>query len=94
MTWPPTSMRSPSTFTVVGKAAMHGIVAQEMRVGLDGTEIVDARRPAMSLRPDSDDGPQDQTADAAKSVDRHANCHDLPLILQDAEAPPRPRLRR
>src|SRR6516165_4002887 len=58
------------------KAAVNAVVAQEMRIGLDRTEVVDAD--------DLDLGvlvfvsrPQDQPADAAKAVDRNSYRHDL-----------------
>src|SRR5882762_7822092 len=55
-----------------------------MRVGLDGAEIVDADDCDVGASR-LDNRSEDQAADAAKSIDRHANCHDLPLVLEARE---------
>ncbi len=57
-----------------GEAAMHGIEAQQMGVGLDRAEIVDADHLDI-LAAGFRDGAQDIAADAAKSVDRDPDCH-------------------
>ena len=64
---------------LAGEAAVHGIVAQQVRVGLDRGEIVDGDDFDI-LALGFDDGAQDIAADAAKSVDGNANRHipDLP----------------
>ena len=53
---------------------MHGIEAQQMGVGLDRAEIVDADDFDI-LAAGFRDRPQDVAADAAKSVDRDPDCH-------------------
>ena len=70
----PTLMVSPLTVTVAGKAAVHAVVAQQMRVGFDRAEIVDADHLDV-LAAGFGDGAQDVAADAAKSVDGDPNCH-------------------
>ena len=53
---------------------MHAVEAQQMGVGLDRAEIVDADHldvPTAGLG----DGAQDVAADAAKPVDCDADCH-------------------
>ena len=66
---------------LAGKAAVHGIEAQQVRVGLDRSEIVDGDDfdiVAVGL----DDGAQDIAADAAKAVNGNANGHiSLPGLL-------------
>ena len=60
---------------------VHGVVAQEMRVGFDRAEIVDADDldvAAVVL----DDGAQDQTPDAPEAVDGDPDSHDTSLPLQ------------
>ena len=75
------------------KAAVHAVIAQQMRVGLDRPEIVD---------PDHFDfgvlmlvgRAQDQAANAAKTVDCNPYCHDLAPpagFRQSIEASGRPR---
>ena len=55
---------------------MHQIVAQQMGVGLDRAEIVDADH--LDIRAAGlGDGPQDVAANAAKSVDRDPDCHSI-----------------
>src|SRR3984893_12639623 len=53
---------------------MHGIKAQEMGVGLDRAEIVDANHLDI-LAAGFGDGPQYVAADAAAPVDRDPDCH-------------------
>ncbi len=53
---------------------MHGIVAQQMGVGLDRGEIVDGDDFDI-VAPGFDGGAQNVAADAAKSVDGYANRH-------------------
>ena len=53
---------------------MHGVVAQQMRVGLDRAEIVDADDLDV-VAAGFDDGAQHVAADAAESVDGNANRH-------------------
>src|SRR5207247_4401033 len=53
---------------------MHGVETQQMGVGLDRAEIVDADHLDI-LAAGFRDGPQDIAADAAKSVDRYPDCH-------------------
>ncbi len=53
---------------------MHGVEAQQMRVGLDRSEVVDADHldvPAAGFG----DGSEDVAADAAKPVDCDPDCH-------------------
>ena len=81
---------------------MHGVEAQQMRVGLDRAEIVDADDLDI-LAAGLGDGPQDVAADAAKPVDRDPDCHarlsfkcrshaprDFPRGVLTAERPVRP----
>jgi hypothetical protein len=49
-------------------------MAQEMGVGLDRTQIVDADHLDIAM-PALDDRSKDKTADAAEPVDRYPNCH-------------------
>ncbi len=60
---------------LAGEAAVHAVVAQQMRVGLDRPQIVDADDLDV-LAPALGDGAQDVAADAAKPVDGYADCHD------------------
>ena len=53
---------------------MHEIVAQQMGVGLDRAEIVDADHFDV-VAAGFGDGAQDIAADAAKPVDRDPDCH-------------------
>ena len=57
-----------------GKAAMDGIEAQQMGVGLDRAEIVDADHFDV-LAAGFGNGAQHIAADAAKPVDRDPDCH-------------------
>ena len=56
---------------LAGKAAVHAVVAQQMRVGLDRREIVDGDDFDV-VAAGFDDGAQDIAADAAKPVDGNA----------------------
>src|SRR5262249_50721867 len=58
------------------EASVHRIETQEMGVGLDRAEIVDADDFDI-LAAGLGDGPQDVAADAAKPVDCDADCHLL-----------------
>ena len=53
---------------------MHEVEAEQMGVGLDRAEIVDADDLDV-LAPGFDDGAQDVAADAAEPVDRDPNGH-------------------
>ena len=53
---------------------MHGVVAQQMRIGLDRGEIVNGDDLDI-LAPSLDRGAQDIAADAAEAVDGYANRH-------------------
>ncbi len=53
---------------------MHGIEAQQMGIGLDRAEIVDADHFDI-LAAGLGDGAQHVAADAAKPVDRDPDCH-------------------
>ena len=64
---------------LAGKAPVDGIVAQQMRVRLHGAEIVD-RHDLDVLAPGFHDGPQDISADPAKSVDCDAHGHHFLLL--------------
>jgi hypothetical protein len=75
---------------LAGEAAMHGVVAEEMRVGLDRAEIVEAEDLDV-LAAALDDGAQDQAADAAETVDGDFDCHLLPLLLLTTATPSRVR---
>src|SRR6516225_4606563 len=57
---------------LAGKAAVHGIEAQQMRIGLDRGEIVDADDLDIGT-PRFGDGPQHVPADAAEPVDAYTN---------------------
>ena len=80
--WPAAIMCSPSTVTLAGEAAMHAVIAQQMRVGLDRSQIVhgdDLDVAAAAL----DDRAQYQTPDAAEAVDRDSQSHSLtPCSMQ------------
>ena len=68
----PTLIESPSTLTSPGKAAVHGIEAQQMRIGLDRGEIVDGHDlDVLAVR--FGDGAQHVAADTAKPVDGDTN---------------------
>ena len=56
------------------EAAMHAVVAQQMRIGLDRAEIVDGDDVDV-LAAGFMDGAQDVAADAAKSVDGNSDGH-------------------
>ena len=66
---------------------MHGIEAQQMGVGLDRAEVVDADHLDV-LAAGLGDGAQHVAADAAKPVDCDPDCH-LVLLLLIANADPR-----
>ena len=70
----PTSMVSPSTFTLPGKRPCTRVEAEEVGVGLDRAEIVD-RHDLDVLAVGLDDGAQYVAADAAEAVDRDLHCH-------------------
>src|SRR6476659_8191987 len=74
-----------------GEAAMYGIVAKQVCVGLDRGEIVDGEDLDV-LAPGLDGGAQNVAADAAKSVDRYAYRHNEVSLrfLTDARAQPWP----
>ena len=59
---------------LVREAAVHAVVAQQMRVGLDRAEIVDGDDLDV-LAAGFVDGAQDVAADAAKSVDGNSDGH-------------------
>src|SRR5262249_14458929 len=59
---------------LAGEAAVHAVVAQQMRVGLDRPEIVDADHLDI-LAARLGDRAQDIAADAAKSVDPDPDGH-------------------
>ena len=66
---------------LAGKAAVHGIEAQQMRVGLDRRQIVH-RDDFDVVTVGLDHGAQDIAADAAESIDGDANRHScLPVSL-------------
>ena len=64
---------------LAGEAAMHGVVAQQMRIGLDRGEIVHGDDLDI-LAPSLDHGAQDIAADAAEAVDGYANRHAFLVI--------------
>jgi hypothetical protein len=70
----PTLIESPSTVTVPGKRPCTESKAQQMGIGLDRAEIVDPDHFDI-LAAGFRNRPQDIAADAAKSVDRDADCH-------------------
>ena len=53
---------------------MHGIIAQQMRVGFHRAQIVQRHHFDVAA-PAFHDGAQHKTPDAAKAVDRNADCH-------------------
>ena len=53
---------------------MDGVIAQQMRIGLDRAEVVDADNLDV-LAAGLGDSPQDVAADAAKTVNTDADCH-------------------
>ncbi len=57
-----------------GEAAVHGIEAQQVRIGLDRAEVVDADNLDV-LAAGLGDGAQHIAADTPKPVDRDADCH-------------------
>src|SRR3954467_12660745 len=57
-----------------GETAMDAVEAKQMGIGLDRAEVVDADYLDV-LAAGLGDGPQDVTADAAKTVDSDADCH-------------------
>ena len=59
---------------LAGKAAVHAVVAQEVRVGLDRAEIVDADHLDLGVLV-LVSGAQHQAADAAETVDRNPYRH-------------------
>ena len=75
----PTSKLS-SSMHGAGKAAVHTVVFQKVRIGLDGAEIVD-RDDARSVRRALDDAAQDVAPDAAEPVDREPDGHDILLAV-------------
>src|SRR4029079_2183008 len=62
-----------------GEPPVHGVVAQQMRVGLDGREIVDGDDLDI-VPPGFDRGAQDIAADAAESVDGYPYRHFADLL--------------
>ena len=68
---------------LAGKFAMHGIVAQQMRVGFDGAQIVYAHHHDV-LTLGLHDRAQNQPPDAAEPVDRDAHCHVTFLLMLSA----------
>ncbi len=56
---------------------MDGIVAQQMRIGLDRAEVVD-RHDLNIIAPRFDDRAQHVPTDPAKAVDRYLDSHRFP----------------
>ena len=68
-----------------GEAAMDTVIADEMGIGLDRTEIVD--RDDFDIGAARfDDRPKHIATDAAKTVDCDANCHEGPPLRYAAMA--------
>ena len=66
-----------------GEAAVHAVVAQQMRVGFDGAEIVDGDHLDIGAA-GFYDGAQHVTPDAAEAVDGNFHCHGgSPSSCQD-----------
>ena len=66
-----------------GEAAVDRIVAEQVGVGLDRTQIVD--RHNLDIRAARfDDGAQDVAADAAKSIDGNLDGHGVPFLGCDS----------
>ena len=72
---------------------MHGVKAQQMGIGLDRSEIVDADHLDI-LAAGLGDGPQDVAADAAKPVDCDPDCHAVSPLIAGAVPAGRGALRR
>jgi hypothetical protein len=70
-----------------GKTAVYGVVSEEMRVRLDGAEIVDTHDDNIAAF-GFHDRAQDKSADAAKTVDRDADGHEF-LLIAEAGRPAR-----
>src|SRR3546814_7234935 len=58
------------------ETAMHAVIAEQMRIGLDRAEIVDADHFDVGAAA-FDNGTQHIAADAAETVNRNANRHDF-----------------
>ena len=58
------------------EAAVDAVVAEQMGVGLDRAEVVDGNDLDVVVAVALDDGAEDVAADAAKAIDRDADCHD------------------
>ena len=73
--WAPADVdRIAGHFHLMREAAVHGIEAKQMGVGLDGTEIVDGDNLDVGAA-GFHDRPQDVAPDASKTVDRNLHCH-------------------
>src|SRR5690606_12739838 len=60
---------------LVRELAVHAVVAQQVGIGLDRTEIVDGDDLDIIVAVALDDGAQDVAADAAKAIDCDADGH-------------------
>ena len=59
---------------------MHRVVAQQMRIGFDGAQIVDAHDDDV-LAPRFHDRTQHQPTDASEPVDGDPNGHEILLLI-------------
>jgi len=59
----------------MGELAVHAVIAQQVRIGLDRTQIVD-RHHFDVVATAFDDGPENVAADAAKTIDCDAYGHE------------------
>jgi hypothetical protein len=56
------------------KLSVHRVVSEQVRIGLDGAEIVD-RDNLEILPPGLEDRPQNEPSDASEAVDGYPGCH-------------------
>ena len=63
---------------LAGKAAMHAVVPQQVRIGFDRAEIIDPNDVDLGV-PMLVSRAQDEAADAAETVDRNPHSHGLLL---------------
>ncbi len=77
----PQSIEVAVDFDLAGEAAVHGIVAQQMRIGFDRSEIIDGDDLDVGAF-GFGDGAHDIAADAAKAIDGDPNGHFLELLTR------------
>ncbi len=71
-------------FDFAGEGAMHAVIFQHVGVGFHASQIVDGNDfDVLAAR--FRNGPKDETANAAKTINRYTNCHILNLLQESLD---------